>query len=166
MPAVASLRRAAVSNRSHDAESVKSFFSLTAAFLIAQNVNVGDIMKRSCPYCGHIHEKNYICPDKPKPMKKGSTKITGFRSSKEWQKTRKKILIRDHFLCKICLKNGIFTSGDLQVHHIIPLSEDFTKRTDPDNLITLCPKCHEDAERGDFPAAELVALTGADTPLP
>ena len=123
-------------------------------------------MKRSCPYCGHIHEKKYICPKKPKPMKKGSTKITGFRSSAEWQKTRRKILERDHFLCKICLKNGIFTSGDLQVHHIIPLSEDFTRRTDADNLITLCPSCHEAAERGDFPASELIALTGEDTPLP
>ena len=79
---------------------------------------------------------------------------------------RGKIVKRDHFLCRNCLKNGVFTSGDLQVHHIVPLSADFTRRADPDNLITLCPKCHEAAERGDIPAAELIALTGADTPLP
>ena len=121
-------------------------------------------MKRSCPYCGHIHEKKYICPKKPKPQPKERTEIVRFRSSKRWQKTRDFIVKRDRFLCRKCLKSGIFVSGDLQVHHIIPLAADFSRRCDPENLITLCPKCHEAAERGDIPASELIALTKADTP--
>ena len=126
----------------------------------------GGDMKKSCPYCGRIHDKKFICPKKPKPLPKERTEIVRFRSSLQWQKMRDFIVKRDHFLCKICLKNGIFTSGDLQVHHIIPLAADFSKRCDPDNLITLCPKCHEAAERGDFPVSELIALTSESTPLP
>lgn len=132
--------------------------------LIAVNYLNGDAMKKSCPYCGHIHEKDFICPKKPKPQSKERTDIVRFRSSSKWQKIRDFIVKRDHFLCRICLENGVFTSGDLQVHHITPLAADFALRCDPDNLITLCPKCHEDAERGAISADRLRELAGGDIP--
>ena len=121
-------------------------------------------MKKSCPYCGRVHEKGFVCTKKPVPQKKEPTKITAFRSSAQWQKTRGFIVKRDKFLCKICLENGVFTSGDLQVHHITPLAADFSKRTAPDNLITLCPKHHEDAEKGAIGADHLRELAVSEIP--
>ena len=122
-------------------------------------------MKKSCPYCGRIHEKGFQCPKKPAFQSKNDvTEITCFRSSANWQKTRNFIVKRDRFLCRICLENGVFTSGDLEVHHITPLAVDFSKRLDADNLITLCPKHHEDAERGAIEASHLRELAGADIP--
>jgi 5-methylcytosine-specific restriction endonuclease McrA len=51
----------------------------------------------------------------------------------DWTDTLKKaIRERDHYTCKICLKEGIV------VHHI-----DYNKANcDPKNLITLCSRCH------------------------
>jgi len=50
-----------------------------------------------------------------------------------WDKIRKQVLARDNFRCRTC---GI----RLEVHHVVPLSKGGTN--DPDNLITLCSKCH------------------------
>lgn len=46
----------------------------------------------------------------------------------------------------------------LSVHHIVPLEEDFELRNDMDNLVTLCSRCHEDAENGRVPRGYLRAL--------
>jgi len=53
--------------------------------------------------------------------------------SLDWTKTlRKSIRERDHYICQICSAEGI------DVHHI-----DYNKKNcNPDNLITLCHKCH------------------------
>lgn len=56
-------------------------------------------------------------------------------------------------MCIACL-NGLegtivkYNSQNLSVHHIIPISNDFDKRFDNDNLITLCRYHHERAEKG------------------
>lgn len=36
----------------------------------------------------------------------------------------------------------------LEVHHIVPLVEDYDLRAEEDNLITLCTLHHKDAEAG------------------
>ena len=41
------------------------------------------------------------------------------------------------------------------MHHIIPLEEDYNKRLDSDNLITLCRYHHELAEKGEISREEL-----------
>ena len=123
-----------------------------------------DELKKSCPYCGRVHDKGFVCPKKLKPQKKEPTDITAFRSSARWQKTRDFIVRRDNFLCRICLENGILTSGDLTVHHIVPLAVDFSKRVDPDNLITVCPQCHEKAESGSIGADHLRVLAMSEIP--
>lgn len=132
-------------------------------------MNAGDEMLKTCVYCGHIHDKNFICDEKQKRTKqlnssRAQTQITKFRSGIHWQNVRKAILIRDRYLCRVCLAKGIYTSGDLEVHHITPLSADFSKRCDPDNLITLCPADHERAERGDIPADKLREMVSNDPP--
>ena len=45
-------------------------------------------------------------------------------------------------LCLMCyFKYKILTIANV-VHHIVELKEDYTKRLDEDNLITLCHSCH------------------------
>ena len=89
-------------------------------------------------------------------MQKNKTKPQKFRSSYAWLKKQRGIRERDLNLCRICLLNLYDTSNrfnynDLSVHHITPLINDFSKRLDDDNLITLCRHHHELAEAGIIP---------------
>ena len=36
----------------------------------------------------------------------------------------------------------------VEVHHIVPVEEDYSLRLDNDNLISLCREHHEEAEKG------------------
>ena len=61
----------------------------------------------------------------------------------EWKETRRRILKRDRYHCRIfaCTVKG---AKNLTVHHVIPRDED---GSDNDaNLITLCPKHHDEIE--------------------
>ena len=112
-------------------------------------------MKKSCQYCGRIHERNFICPKKPvsEPRKKFSTEQNKFRSKNVWTKKARAIKKRDGFMCQICVR-GMFEperryqTENLEVHHIIPLKSDYNLRLEDENLITLCKKHHEMAEAG------------------
>lgn len=119
-------------------------------------------MKRSCPYCGRIHDYSYVCPHKTEaPIVRYDAKNSKFRSSKLWQSKRAEILLRDKGLCVAC-RCGIDCEPDLipadSVHHIVPLTEDFELRLENDNLISLCDYHHQRAERGDIPKAQLLRL--------
>ena len=103
-------------------------------------------MLRSCKYCGHIHEKKYNCGKKPLRRNRDK-KIDMFYNSGDWQRKRAKIRQRDLNLCQVCLSNYKYTFHGLEVHHIVPLKEDFEQRCEDSNLITLCGHCHERAER-------------------
>ena len=125
-------------------------------------------MKKSCPYCGRIHEKNYDCGRKPKPMKRYNSKDQ-FRSTATWQKKREEIKQRDHYLCQACIRNLYGTvkrlnHEQLEVHHIIPLEEDESKKLDNQNLITLCLRHHEMAEQGKIPRSELLLILAQNIP--
>lgn len=117
-------------------------------------------MKRSCPYCGRVHDYSYVCPKKSKPIEKRDKDIKRFRGSDVWKSVRADILDRDKGLCVVCRLGLCGEPVDLvpadSVHHIIPLAEDFEQRTDPDNLISLCDYHHELAENGRIPAAVLL----------
>ena len=69
---------------------------------------------------------------------------------------REHILHRDRKLCLCCLA-GIdgteiqFETRDLSVHHIVPLKEDYERRLDETNLLTLCAYHHERCEDGTIP---------------
>ena len=106
----------------------------------------------SCRYCNGFHKRGQICQAKPKnnSTKKEENIITRFRSSKIWQKKRLVIKERDKFLCQNCLKNGIYNFNKLEVHHIVPISKDWEKRLNNDNLITLCSKCHKMADNKEI----------------
>lgn len=70
--------------------------------------------------------------------KGGITEETrGIRSTSEYKKWREDVLARDEQKCKLC------SSGDnLQVHHIIAISELPSAALVPMNGVTLCAECH------------------------
>lgn len=64
-----------------------------------------------------------------------------FYRSPEWLALREAVLARDHGLCQRCLQEGRITPADT-VHHIVELREDWSRRLDPANLVSLCTACH------------------------
>lgn len=116
-------------------------------------------MKKACPYCGRIHDKNVECEYKPKysGRKEAAKKEDKFRWSYDWKMKREHILKRDKYLCQACLHSLPGTerrlnNQELSVHHIQPLSTNYEKRLSDENLITLCRFHHEKAEKGEIPA--------------
>lgn len=62
-----------------------------------------------------------------------------FYKSKEWRQVREYVLMRDYYMCVKCGQPAI------EVHHKKELKEglwDPTINLNPDNLISLCKKCH------------------------
>lgn len=122
-------------------------------------------MKKACPYCGKIHERNITCPQKPEQSR--TSEADKFHYTSQWKEKSLHIRKRDLFLCVACRANLRGTvkrlnNEDLSVHHIIPLKVDYSLRLDDRNLITLCRTHHEMAESGELSAGELSALL--DTP--
>lgn len=114
----------------------------------------GKDMLRTCQYCGRIVDTNHRCKRKPTYEKKDK-EIVKFRNSKEWKNKRNEIGMRDKHLCRYCLKNNRIIYESIDVHHIIPLKNNFELRLDNNNLISLCRMCHEEAEKGNISKEEL-----------
>lgn len=116
-------------------------------------------MLKSCPYCGKIHDRSYVCPKKPIRQKR-TTGQSKFRSSWAWTKKAQAIKKRDGFLCQVCLR-GLYEperkyeSAGLEVHHIETVASCYDKRLDSSNLITLCERHHKLADAGRIPVEEL-----------
>lgn len=115
-------------------------------------------MLKSCSYCGRIHDSKVICPQKEKALskRKKMTAKDKFRGTAAWKKKREEIKERDNFICQVCVRNLYsplrkYETDNLQVHHAVPLEEDYNKRLDNNNLITLCERHHEMAEFGAIP---------------
>lgn len=121
-------------------------------------------MLKSCHYCGRIHDSKHICLQKKEAQKlrqkKKDTPETKFRYTKQWKDKRESIRVRDRQVCQLCVRGlhnpeRIFETEDLSVHHIVPVAEDWDRRLDDYNLITLCPRHHEMAEKGEVKREEL-----------
>src|SRR5690625_2439374 len=71
-----------------------------------------------------------------------------FYKSKEWRKLRQFILERDNYECQECKRKGYVTLTDeskhktLDVDHIKELEDYPELAFEPDNLETLCIRCH------------------------
>ncbi len=116
-------------------------------------------MKKSCKYCGRIHDISYICPKRPKKIWRGNKQTKEkFRNTAAWQSMRDSIKFRDMNFCQICLKEGKYISQGLEVHHITPLCADYDMRLCRTNLITLCSVHHKQADAGEISADELRAI--------
>lgn len=70
---------------------------------------------------------------------------------KGWRKAKRKALDRDDGKCQICGKDKSDLGRNPPVHHITPIRtfDDLSKGHDLDNLITLCPKHHQEVESGN-----------------
>lgn len=122
-------------------------------------------MFKTCKYCGRIHDVKHICLSKPqKKNYKANTLIDRFRSSKTWIHKRNHIKDRDKHLCQICIRKLYNTFGhqynyiNIQVHHIVPIAENWDRRLDDDNLISLCSYHHGMAEKCKIPREELIEI--------
>jgi 5-methylcytosine-specific restriction endonuclease McrA len=119
-------------------------------------------MLKSCSYCGGIHARTYQCPSKPKRIK-DPTYIDKFRWSRRWATKRKQINERDKYLCQVCMRklhntHQQYNFANIEVHHIVPIVEDYHKRLDDDNLICLCSYHHKMAESGEISRNELFEI--------
>lgn len=119
-------------------------------------------LKRYCAVCGRVHTGRCkrIYSDKR------DSRLDKFRNTQLWKRTAKVILERDFHCCRVCLLNGVLKNQELSVHHIVPLSEDFERRLDLDNLVTLCRHHHEQAERGIIPRKTLFELAKSPVDFP
>lgn len=117
-------------------------------------------MRKSCKYCGGIHDDSFKCPMKPKTKYKNKSSKSAFvfRSSGQWKRKREEIKERDKYLCRCCLAKNILTYAYTEVHHITPVDDDYDLRLDNDNLITLCDMHHKQAELGEISREELRSL--------
>lgn len=69
------------------------------------------------------------------------SKYRGFYNKKEWKHARRSSMLRHDWLCRECLRNGLYTKADV-VDHIVELRDDWDKRLDQSNLQPLCNACH------------------------
>lgn len=116
------------------------------------------MIKRICPRCGGYHELGEKCYKNALPKK--TTAADRFRQTNAWKKKAEDIKRRDLYMCLYCKEQGRYTFNGLSVHHITPINEDYDKRLDDDNLITLCDEHHKAAERGEISKKELYEIVG------
>ncbi len=121
-------------------------------------------MLKACQYCGRVHPKGYVCPNRPQRDNRysGDERIRKFRNSKAWQRRRQYVRERDRHMCRVCAAGydgkPVRYEADVSVHHIEPLAEAWELRLDEDNLICLCSYHHELAEKGKIPRNYLKKL--------
>lgn len=72
-------------------------------------------------------------------------KSKSFYDSAEWRKVREEVLARDGVDLWLYTTKGIVEAADT-VHHIIPLRENWERRCDPSNLISLSDRTHSEIE--------------------
>lgn len=116
----------------------------------------------TCKYCGVV-ERGHRCEHRPKRKNIKNRESDRFRSSAVWKKKAEECKQRDRYLCRVCVA-GLYNTlnqinyKNLESHHIIPIAEDYNKRLDNDNIITLCQMHHKMAERGQIPREVLFEI--------
>ena len=66
-----------------------------------------------------------------------------FYKTYRWITMRRRILTRDRNACVMCRRKGRYTRAAV-VHHIKHLKDCPELALSPDNLISLCERCHEE----------------------
>lgn len=115
----------------------------------------------SCKYCGRVHSVSFDCGQKPKRVKTNTDEVRT-RNKYKWQKVRKRVNERDHYMCRVCFDCGVIRTIGLETHHITPLSEDGSLAYEEDNLITLCAEHHKAADKGLIGKSELSRLAESE----
>lgn len=113
-------------------------------------------MLKSCKYCGRVHDSKYDCGSRPARIYKRNSAADRFRYTVAWQQKREEIKTRDNYMCQICFRNLFGTKKQLNyenisVHHAKKLEENFEKRLDNDNLLTVCEYHHKLCDKNEIP---------------
>ena len=116
----------------------------------------------TCTRCG-IVKRGHNCPNKKPKYNNKDSNADKFRKTKAWTNKSVEIRQRDRYLCVVCINNlyntiNTYNYNKLEVHHITPINEDYDRRLDNENLITLCNYHHKMAEKGDITREELYEL--------
>lgn len=127
-------------------------------------------MLKSCSYCGRIHDSKYVCKQKEQKIRERQSmrsakneKVYDFHRSHKWKEKSIVIRERDNYCCQVCIRglhnpDRRYETDNISVHHIVPIAEDWDNRLDNSNLISLCSKHHEMAERGEINRKELLRI--------
>ena len=75
-------------------------------------------------------------------------KYDSFYQSKEWKFLRNQKWVSANGLCEMCRAKGIIRSAK-EIHHIVPIEIDWSKRLEYENLIALCPQHHQEQHNRD-----------------
>ena len=116
-------------------------------------------MLKTCKNCGVVNE-GHICPYRKSRKKTGDRESDKFRKTIQWKNKSIEIRQRDKYLCQVCMRNlyntlTLLNYKTVEVHHITPINENYNKRLDNDNLISLCKYHHTMADNGQIPREEL-----------
>lgn len=139
-------------------------------------------MLKSCSYCGRIHDSKCVCKQKAEKVKErqsqrtlNNKKVYDFHRSQKWKEKSITIRERDNYCCQVCVRglhnpDRQYETESISVHHVVPIAEDWDRRLDDENLITLCASHHEQAEKGIIKRGELLRIAdeqekNADIPV-
>lgn len=65
-------------------------------------------------------------------------------------------------MCVYCMQHDDrINTAEIEVHHIVPINEDYDRRLDNDNLVSLCREHHEQAEAGVIKRDTLLMMVKA-----
>ncbi|MEX3621874.1 HNH endonuclease [Viridibacillus arvi] len=101
----------------------------------------------SCDMCKGKHKDRHKLYDKYARNQDSKA----FYNSKEWKQLSNEIYNNQHGLCQMCLKEQMIITGSVDsngkfkrniVDHKVPISEDWDKRLDKNNLWVLCQRHH------------------------
>lgn len=120
---------------------------------------------RSCPWCGRIHARDHDCGKRPAKPNRRTADEAG-RYTNAWKAKSDDIKSRSHYLCAVCLADGVYTYECLETHHIVKLRERPDLLLEDGNLICLCRRHHEMAERGEIQADRLRKLAAERDKVP
>lgn len=99
--------------------------------------------ERHCKACSNVLDRKAKESAKRRARassERYSDKYKTFYSTTAWKKLRALKLSKDP-LCENCLDNGFVKAGH-DIDHIVELKDDYTRRLDMSNLMTLCRPCH------------------------
>lgn len=111
-----------------------------------------------CTKCGKLYPADSICCKRKYRKVTWGTHDYKFKHSYAWKKKSKAIREKAHHLCEVCLDCGELTYDYVEVHHIVSVKHDDTKKLDDTNLIAVCKEHHKQAEDGRLPAEYLKRL--------
>jgi len=93
-------------------------------------------------YCDEHRKEAQQRQDRQYDKTKRDNKYTEFYKSGEWRLLRKRFIHKNP-LCAKCLDNGESTPADV-VDHIEEIKDNFERRLDESNLMSLCHACHNE----------------------